>query len=254
MTAVHVDDTYVRLAVGIVLLLTIACVVLRLAGVPHLRAVIVASLRAIIQLAVIAAALRGVFQAPIAVIGVITVMFSVACWTSTRRLRGHVNAARAVIASIAAGSFVAVAIIVGLPSLSRDVRTLVAVCGIVIGGSMTSATLAGRRFDQGLRDHRDEVEAWLSIGATPRQAMRDIARSSIYEALVPALDQTRTVGLVSLPGAFIGALLGGASAEDAARFQIVVLVGLLCAEAITASLLLWLIGAPNTVPSQHEYS
>ena len=46
---------------------------------------------------------------------------------------------------------------------------------------------------------------------------------------MPALDQTRTVGLVTLPGAFIGALLGGASAVGAARFQIVVLVGLLCA-------------------------
>lgn len=254
MTVLDVDATYVRLTIGIVLLLVIACSVLRIAGVPHLRAVIAASLRAVAQLAIIALALRGVFQAPIAVIGVIALMFSVACWTSARRLRGHLNATRAVIASIAAGSGVSVTIIVGLPSLSRDVRTLVAVCGIVIGGSMTSATLSGRRFTQGLQDRRDEVEAWLSIGATPRQAMRDIARSSIYEALVPALDQTRTVGLVSLPGAFVGALLGGASASDAARFQIIVLVGLLCAEAITASLLLWLIGAPATLPAQLEYS
>lgn len=245
---------YVRLAIGIVLLLGIACFVLRLAGVPHLRDVVVASLRAVVQLTVIALALRGVFEAPLAVIGVITVMFSVACWTSARRLRGHLNATRAVVVSIAAGSFVAVAIIVGLPSLSRDVRTLVAVCGIVIGGSMTAATLSGRRFSQGLLDRRDEVEAWLSIGATPREAARDIARSSIYEALVPALDQTRTVGLVTLPGAFVGALLGGASAADAARFQIIVLVGLLCAEAITATLLLRLIGAPDTLPSQPEYS
>ncbi len=208
---------YVRLAVGILLLLAIACFVLRLARVPHLRDVMVASLRAVVQLTVIALALRGVFQAPLAVIGVITLMFSVACWTSAHRLRGHLNATRSVIVSIATGAGVAVTIIVGLPSLSRDVRTLVAVCGIVIGGSMTAATLSGRRFTQGLQDRRDEVEAWLSIGATPRQAARDIARSSIYEALVPALDQTRTVGLVTLPGAFVGALLGGASAADAAR-------------------------------------
>ncbi|MEO8851654.1 MAG: ABC transporter permease [Allobranchiibius sp.] len=247
-------STYVRLGVGIVLLLTIACFVLRLAWVPHLRDVVVASLRAVVQLTIIAFALRGVFQAPLAVIGVITLMFSVACWTAARRLKGHLNATRAVIVSIAAGATVAVTIIVGLPSLSRDVRTLVAVCGIVIGGSMTAATLSGRRFTQGLQDRRDEVEAWLSIGATPRQAARDIARSSIYEALVPALDQTRTVGLVTLPGAFVGALLGGASAADAARFQIVVLVGLLCAEAITATSLLWFIGAPDTLPTQHEYS
>ena len=79
--------------------------------------------------------------------------------------------------------------------------------------------------------------------------MRDIARDSDFEALVPALDQTRTVGLVTLPGAFVGALLGGASAGRAARFQIVVLVGLLCAEAITATVLAWLLGAPETLPN-----
>lgn len=53
---------------------------------------------------------------------------------------------------------------------------------------------------------------------------------------------------MTLPGAFVGALLGGASAVDAARFQIVVLVGLLCAEAIAAVTLAWLLGAPTTLP------
>ena len=78
--------------------------------------------------------------------------------------------------------------------------------------------------------------------------MQAIARDAAAEALVPALDQTRTVGLVTLPGAFIGALLGGASAATAARFQVVVLVGLLCAESITAVLLAWLLGAPQVLP------
>jgi putative ABC transport system permease protein len=57
------------------------------------------------------------------------------------------------------------------------------------------------------------------------------------------------VGLVTLPGAFVGALLGGASATGAARFQIVVLVGLLCAESITATVLAWLLGAPAVLVS-----
>ncbi|UIJ34268.1 ABC transporter permease [Allobranchiibius sp. GilTou73] len=240
---------YGRLALGLILLLSIACVVLRQAAIPHVRGVVTASARAVVQLALIALALRGVFAAPITVIAVIAVMFTVACWTAGRRLRGQLNAMRAVVASIGAGVSVAVAIIVGMPTLTRDVRTLVAVCGIVIGGAMTVATLTGRRFARGLHDRRDEVEAWLSIGATPRQAARDVARTSVYEALVPALDQTRTVGLVTLPGAFVGALLGGASAESAARFQIVVLVGLLCAQSITATLLAWLIGAPQVLPA-----
>ena len=141
-----------------------------------------------------------------------------------------------------------ITIIVALPTLDRNVRTFVAVSGIVLGNTMTGATLAGRHLNEGLRRRRDEIEAWLSIGASNRQAVRDVARAAASEALVPGLDQTRTVGLVTLPGAFIGALLGGASAVGAARFQIVVLVGLLCAQVITVSLLTYLLGAPSTLP------
>jgi putative ABC transport system permease protein len=239
----------VRLATALVLLLVIGLAVLTLADVPQRRAVLTAAARAVVQLTIVALALRGVFAAPVAVIAVLAVMFSVATWTAGRRLRQQAHALRSVVIACGAGATVAVAIIVGLPALTRDLRTLIAVSGIVIGGTMTAATLTGRRFRAGLLARRDEVEGWLSIGATPRQAVRPIAREAVFEALVPALDQTRTVGLVTLPGAFVGALLGGASAALAARFQIVVLVGLLCAEAITAVVLAHLLGAPATLPA-----
>jgi putative ABC transport system permease protein len=238
-----------HLGVGLTLLLAIALAVLSVAGVGQRRAVLLAAIRASVQLALIAAALRGVFAAPATSIAVVTVMFSVATGTAARRLRGQPGATRAVLLACAAGSAVAIGIIVGLPTLSRDVRTLVAVSGIVIGGTMTAATLTGRRLADGIHRRRDEIEAWLSIGATPRQALRDIARYSIVEAIVPVLDTTRTVGLVTLPGAFAGALLGGASAADAARFQITVLIGLLCAETLTATTLAWLLGAPDALPT-----
>ncbi|MFL6163765.1 MAG: ABC transporter permease [Jatrophihabitantaceae bacterium] len=238
-----------RLAVGLLALLLIACLALRAAGVRLQRAVLTASARAVGQLALVAAALRGVFAAPLTVIAVLAVMFSVATWTASRRISMHRGALSATVLSCAAGAIVSIGIIVGLPTLSRDVRTLVAVSGIVLGGTMTAATLTGRKLADALHRRRDEVEAWLSIGATPRQAVRALARDAIFEALVPALDQTRTVGLVTLPGAFVGALLGGASATSAARFQIVVLIGLLCAESITAACLGWLLGAPAVLPA-----
>jgi putative ABC transport system permease protein len=237
----------VRLAFGLILLIVIAAGVLTWAGVAQRRAVVVACVRAAGQLAFVATILRGVFQEPIAVVGVIAVMFGTATWTAGRRLRAHTGGLRSVVVSCGFGSLVPIALIVGVPILSRDVRTLVAVSGIILGGTMSAATLTGRRLADGLRRRRDEVEAWLSLGATSRQAVQPLARDAVYEALVPALDQTRTVGLVTLPGAFVGALLGGASAMEAARFQLVVLVGLLCAEAITATVLAYLLGAPTVL-------
>jgi putative ABC transport system permease protein len=238
----------VRLAVGLVVLVAVALAVLTAGRVGRRRAVLVASARAAVQLALVALALRGVFAAPVYVVLVLAVMFGVATWTAARRLRGTPGAGRAVVLACGAGALVAVGTICGLPVLDRSVRTLVAVSGIVVGGTMTAATLTGRRLTDGLRRRREEVEAWLALGATPRRAVQDIARDAAAEALLPALDQTRTVGLVTLPGAFVGALLGGASAEGAARFQIVVLVGLLCAESITAVLLARLLGAPRVLP------
>ncbi|WP_268904119.1 ABC transporter permease [Candidatus Frankia alpina] len=61
--------------------------------------------------------------------------------------------------------------------------------------------------------------------------------------------KTRTVGLVSLPGTFVGALLGGASpAAAAARFQVIILVAMLTAQSIAAVSLSYLLGAPTQLP------
>ena len=116
-------------------------------------------------------------------------------------------------------------------------RYLLAVGGIVIGGVMSIATLAGRHFNENLVSRADEVEAWLSLGASPRQAVRELATHAIHHSLIPTTDQTRTTGLVALPGAFVGAIFGGASVLEAGVFQLVVLVSILTAGVITALLL-----------------
>ncbi|MDR2702750.1 MAG: ABC transporter permease, partial [Cellulomonadaceae bacterium] len=76
-----------------------------------------------------------------------------------------------------------------------------------------------------------------------------IRREAIGEALIPSLDQTRTVGLVTLPGTFVGALFGGASPLDAGIFQVIVLTAILTAGAITATLLLSTLAAIHTRPT-----
>ncbi len=242
-------DAWIRLAVGLAVLLGLAVAVGSRARLRVSLAQLTAALRAVVQLAVVALALRGVFAAPGFVVLVLAVMLATAIVTAARRLRGSEHAWRAVAAGCTTGSAVTVAVIVGLPTLDRDLRTLVAVSGIVVGGTMSAATLAGRHLREGLVRRRDEVEAWLSLGATPREAVRDVARAAAAEALVPGLDQTRTVGLVTLPGAFVGALLGGASPFAAARFQLVVLVGLLCAQVVSATVVVTVQGAPSRLPT-----
>jgi putative ABC transport system permease protein len=104
------------------------------------------------------------------------------------------------------------------------------VAGILIGGAMTATYLAGRRMMDDLSTRRGEYEALLSLGFTEPAAVRELCRPSLPAALHPALDQTRTVGLVTLPGAFIGVLLGGGGPIQAGATQLLVLIGLLASE------------------------
>jgi putative ABC transport system permease protein len=79
------------------------------------------------------------------------------------------------------------------------------------------------------------------LGFSDRDAVLEICRPSAAQALVPALDQTRTVGLVTLPGAFVGMLLGGATPIAAGAVQLFVLVALLAVETVAVVLALELI-------------
>jgi putative ABC transport system permease protein len=239
----------VHLAIGVVALLLVTYGVLRAGGVRLGFAPLNAVLRGSVQLALVGLALRGVLQAPPTVAAALLVMLTTATWTAGGRLKVLPKARRTAVIACSSGAAVALVVVFALGVLPFQARYVVALGGIVIGNTMTGATLAGRHLIAGMRARRDEIEAWLSIGATPRQALRDIARTAAGEALIPALDQTRTTGLVTLPGAFIGALLGGANPTQAARFQLVVLVALIAAEAVVSVIVVYLLGAPEQIPA-----
>jgi putative ABC transport system permease protein len=92
-----------------------------------------------------------------------------------------------------------------------------------------------------LAQRRGEVEAALALGLGERDARLEVARPVAGAALVPALDQTRTVGLVTLPGAFVGMLLGGATPLQAGAVQVLVLLLLLAVETVTVAAMLELV-------------
>jgi putative ABC transport system permease protein len=242
----------VRLGVGVLALVGLTALILRLARVPVGFVPAWAVLRGAAQLAVVGLALRGVFDAPPLVALALGVMLTIAIRTAAGRLRELAGALPAVALACSTGAAGTLAVIFGLGMLAPSARYLVALGGIIIGGTMTAVSLAGRRLLHGLRTERDEVEGWLALGATNREASARIARRSVAEALLPAIDQTRTTGLVTLPGAFIGALLGGASPTVAARFQLVVLAALLAAESIAAVLAVHLLAAPAPLPAAED--
>jgi putative ABC transport system permease protein len=231
----------VRLAFVVVACAGLAAAINHWGHLGHGRDDILAALRASLQLFVVGLLIAAVLGSWWLTLGFIILMLSVASLTAGKRLtpkgakprgtspnnRWWFAAAPVVLGAVpVAGGLM----LSGL--IPRQTIAVVPIVGILIGGAMTATTLAGKRALDALRNRHGEYEAALSIGLLPRDSAMLIARDDASLALVPGLDQTRTVGLVTLPGAFVGMLLGGASPLQAAAVQLVVLVALLLVQAI----------------------
>ncbi|MFF5991379.1 ABC transporter permease [Prauserella flavalba] len=219
------------LAVVLVLLLALAAAVVWLGGLGSWRAVVVAGVRAVVQLAAVSFVIVAVLRSGWLTAGFVLLMFTVAVVTAARRIGVPRDAAWVAVA-LGGGVVPVLGLVLASGVVPLRPIAVVPIAGIVIGGTMTATAQAARRAVDELRTRYGEYEAALALGLPQRAAALEICRPSAGHALIPPLDQTRTVGLVTLPGAFVGVLLGGAGPVQAGVTQLLVLIGLLAAEAV----------------------
>jgi putative ABC transport system permease protein len=231
---VSLDSTATKVALVVVVVVSASLAALvNLAGSLGMAwAVIRASGRALLQLLVVALVIAAVLGSLTLTFAFLALMVVVASATAGRRLTRNRSGAWALL-PVLVGSAPAVALTLVTGLVPLEGAALVPIGGILVGGAMTATVLAGRRCLDALAGRHGEYEAGLSIGLLPRDAALLVARDDAALALVPGLDQTRTVGLVTLPGAFVGMLLGGATPVDAAAVQLVVLVALLMVQSVS---------------------
>ncbi|MEU1625280.1 ABC transporter permease [Streptomyces sp. NPDC020096] len=204
------------------------------------RAIVLAGLRAVVQLAAVSLVIGWVVRYLPALLGFVLVMYAVASRTAGRRITRNRTWWWAAV-PVAAGALPVVALLVVVGLVPLKGVALIPVAGILIGGALTATVLAGQRALDELRTRHGEVEAGLAIGLLDRDARLEIARPAAATALVPGIDQTRTVGLVTLPGAFVGMLIGGASPLKAGVVQLFVLIALLAVQAVAVTVVLELV-------------
>jgi putative ABC transport system permease protein len=203
----------------------------------HAREIALAALRALVQLAAVGAAIALVFALPGLAFAFVGLMVATAGVTAGGRLRGLPSARRRALVAIAIPALLATAALLAVGAFAFTPRAAVPTAGILIGGAMAATTLTGRRLLESLRDEVPEIEARLALGQAARAALAPAVRRALHTGLVPIIDQTRSVGLVTLPGTFVGLILGGATPAQAAATQLVVLLALLAVE-LAAGLLL----------------
>jgi putative ABC transport system permease protein len=227
-------------AVVLAVLVAAAAAAARAAGLRLSRPIVTASVRAAAQLAVVSVVITWVLTAWGLTAAFVALMVAIAAVTSARRIGRDRSTGWAVLA-IVAGTAPVCGLVVAAGTVPPHPVAVVPVAGILIGGAMTATSLAGRAAMDDLTNRRGEYEALLALGFLEPDAVRELCRPSVARALYPALDQTRTVGLVTLPGAFVGVLLGGGSPVAAGATQLLVLVGLLLAETVAIVVVIELI-------------
>ena len=102
-----------------------------------------------------------------------------------------------------------IALLVALGVFQFVPKDIIPIGGMIVGTSMTTATLVITRLSSDFHDQRDLIESKLALGATSRQASLTQFQRTIVGAMTPIVDTTKTVGLIKLPGAMTGMILAG---------------------------------------------
>ena len=235
-------------AIALVVLLGIAVLAHRIAGYGLERASVVAAARAVVQLGVVALLIKAVVDSLVLSWLLVGVMFAMGVLTTGRRveaLRAWPWAALA----MAAGVVPVLVVVFATGAIPWEGIAIIPIAGIIVGNAMTGHTLVGRRAFAALREERPQYEACLSLGMLPSQAITESIHRRAPEALLPGLDQVKTTGVVTLPGAFIGVMLGGGSPVQAATAQALVLFGIMAAQTVTVAVAERLVAARRLLPA-----
>ena len=194
---------------------------------------LVAVVRAFVQLIAIGYALNLIFAAesPFWILLVVGVMIGIAGYTAGQRGQGVPRSKRVAIVSVSVGAVLTLGVLVGLQVFPFEPRFIIPIAGMIVGNSMVVTGLVMSRLRDDVKLQRPQIEAALALGATRRQATNNQLRRALSTGMTPIVDNTKTVGLISLPGAMTGMILAGASPLEAVQLQIIVMYMLIGAAA-----------------------
>lgn len=228
-----VDPSW-NLAVAVIVMVGLSMLVSSTHRIGMSRSMLTAAGRATVQLLVVSTIVVAAVSQVWSSVLFVMVMFIIAVWTTTGRVDTRARWWWSALA-MAIGILPTLVIIFGSGTAPLNGLSIVPIGSIITGNTMTAHTLAGRRFFPALREQVGVYEAGLALGMDRVMSTRMVLQGLLSEPLIPTLDSTRSVGLVTLPGAYIGVLLGGGSALQAGAAQLLVLIGILLTQTLTVA-------------------
>ena len=195
----------------------------------------VSSLRVFVQLMAVGFVIKFVFgleRLPYQLL-LLLAMVVVASITAKGRIKNVHGAFAIAFISILAGVAATVGVMLSLKIIDTTPMYLIPLGGMMIGNSMNAVALGLDRISSEMRDKKGQIEAALSLGASPTQAMEGLKKKTVRASLLPLMNNMKVIGLVHLPGAMTGMLLAGADPLEATKIQLIVMYMLAASTTIS---------------------
>ncbi|HCY8373874.1 ABC transporter permease [Staphylococcus aureus] len=207
------------------LLLVIPIIISYKEGLHIIKDLIVATLRAVVQLIILGFLLHYIFKINdkwLLILCVLVIIIN-ASWNTISR-------ASPVMHHVFWISFLAIFIGTALPlagtiatgAIQFTVNEVIPIGGMLANNGLIAINLAYQNLDRAFVQDGTNIESKLSLAATPKLASKGAIRESIRLAIVPTIDSVKTYGLVSIPGMMTGLIIGGVPPLQAIKFQLLV--------------------------------
>ena len=232
------DVGWVGLALSLIAVFGAAAISWRL-GLRLERDVLGSSLRAFVQLLIAGAALGLIIadDAPLVLSWLwVAGIVAFAGFTVSRRVPDLPGILPVAIGANAGTAAIGLAIAFGTGMFPLEGRAIVPIGGMIIGNSMRGGVVAARRLRDEVAGRRDEIDARLALGLPASEAAKPLSRGVLRTAISPQIESTRSLGIVSLPGAMTGLILAGVDPLDAVLVQLALMYLILGAVVTTSTL------------------
>ncbi|HDG6063453.1 TPA: iron export ABC transporter permease subunit FetB [Staphylococcus aureus] len=207
------------------LLLVIPIIISYKEGLHIIKDLIVATLRAVVQLIILGFLLHYIFKINdkwLLVLCVFVIIVN-ASWNTISR-------SSPVMHHVFLISFMAIFVGTALPlagtiatgAIQFTANEVIPIGGMLANNGLIAINLAYQNLDRAFVQDGTNIESKLSLAATPKLASKGAIRESIRLAIVPTIDSVKTYGLVSIPGMMTGLIIGGVPPLQAIKFQLLV--------------------------------
>lgn len=201
--------------------------------------IIIGTIRAAVQLIIVGYVLHFIFQLKswILIILMLAIMITVATLNARKKGKGLPGVGWRIAVAITSTEILTMGLLVGLKIIHSTPQYIIPISGMIIGNGMVVSGLFFNRLKSEMETRREEINVYLALGATSKQAVSNVMQSTVKASMLPTIDGMKTVGLVQLPGMMTGMIVAGANPIVAVRYQILIMYSFTSAAAITAILL-----------------